>query len=185
MQATTKKTILIVIASIAGLFLLAALGCYLYFIFQFTVYKDDLYKFSIKYPKSWKIIVHPHPNVAVIFLRPKDTALDTIQDNFNVTVQAQPPDIENLQQFSARIKTQVLAVFGKNINLVEDKSLHWGWREGHQIAFEEPKPDHSRMVNAWVLRSGQAYILTYFGDMNKYGQVSLYLEEMIRSLELQ
>jgi hypothetical protein len=41
------------------------------------------------------------------------------------------------------------------------------------------------MVNAWVLRSNQAFILTFLGDMNKYAKDSLLVNEMIRSLQLQ
>jgi len=185
MEASTKKTILIVIASTAGLLLLAALGWLLYFNAQFSVYQDDQYKFSIKYPNAWKVMVHPQAGVAVIFVRPKDTALDTVQENFNVTIQPLPNDISTLAEFSARIIKQMTGVFGKSINIVEDKQLHWGWREGHKIAFNAPRPDHLKMVNAWVLKDNQAYILTFLGDMNKYGQDSLYINEMIRSLQLQ
>ena len=185
MEASLKKTILIGIAAAAGLLLLAAIGWFLYFNGQFRVYQDDQYKFSIRYPSTWRVIVHPKPNVAVVFLRPKDTALDTVQENFNVTVQPTPPDIFTLAAFSATVKNQMTAVFGKKINIVEDKPLHWGWREGHMMAVEAPQPDHLRMVNAWVLRADQSYILTYLGDMRKYGKDGLYVNEMIRSLKLQ
>ncbi len=77
------------------------------------------------------------------------------------------------------------AVFEKNIKFVEDKPIHWGWREGHLMAIEAPVPDHLKMVNAWVLRSSQAYILTFLGDMNKYANDAIYVDEMIRSLQLQ
>jgi len=185
MKASLKKNILVGIASTAGVLLLAALGWYVYFILQFSVYQDDQYKFSIKYPKTWKVIIHPKPTVAVIFLRPKDTALDTLQENFNVTIQPVPYSISTIEAFSATIKKQVIAVFDKSINIVEDKSIHWGWREGHKMAIEAPKPDHLKMVNAWVLRSNQAYILTFLGDLNKYKQDSFVVNEMIRSLKLQ
>jgi len=185
MDASLKKTILIIIASSAGLLLLTALGLFLYFNAQFSVYHDVQYKFSIKYPKTWKVIIHPRTDVAVVFLRPKDTALDTLQENFNVTIQPVPNDVFTLEAFSATIKRQMTGVFGKSINIVEDKPLHWGWREGHQMAIEAPKPDHLKMVNAWVLRSNQAYILTFLGDMNKYAKDGLLVNEMIRSLQLQ
>ena len=185
MDTSRKKTILIIIALSAGLLLLAALGWFLYFNAQFRVYQDDQYKFSIKYPKAWRVIVHPRAKVAVIFLRPKDTALDALQENFNVVIQPLPNDIFTLAVFSAVIKRQMTSVFGKSINIVEDKPLQWGWREGHQMALEAPRPDHLKMVNAWVLRSNQAFILTFLGDMNKYAKDSLLVNEMIRSLQLQ
>jgi len=179
------KVILKFLAVLLGLALLAALGLFVYFKLQFTTYADSQYKFSIKYPKSWKVVVHPQPNVAVVFLRPKDTAMDTIQENFSVTVQPIPASIFNLAQFSATVKNQMTAVFSKSIQIAEDKPLHWGWREGRQMVFNAPKPDHLKMVNAWVLRDNQSYILTFFGDMNKYDKDKFYIEEIIHSLQLE
>ena len=180
-----KKTILIVIASIAGFLLLAALGWYLYFISQFSVYQDDQYKFSIKYPKTWKVRVHPQKNVAVIFLRPKDTVLDPLQASFNVTVQTAPEMDRTLTAFSATVKRQMTAVFGKNIVIVSDKTFQSGWHQGHLMAFDIAKPDHLKMVNGWLLRGDQAYVLTFFGDMNKYAGDYLYVNEMIHSFDFQ
>jgi hypothetical protein len=185
MESSAKKTILISILSVAGLLLLAALGWYLYFIFQFSVYTDDQYKFSIRYPKTWQVIVHPRDKVAVVFMRPKDTALDTMQENFNVTVQSVPNDILTLEAFTGTVKAQMTQVFGKSIKIVEDKPFHSGWHEGHMIAIDALKPDHLKLLNAWVLHSDQAYILTFLGDMNKYEQDALIVNEMIRSLQLQ
>jgi len=185
MEASLKKNILIGIASAAGLLLLTALGLYLYFILQFSVYKDDQYKFSIKYPSSWKVVIHPQANVAVLFLRPKDTALDPLQENFSVTVQAVPDDIYNLAAFSARIKVQMTAVFEKHINVVEDKPIHWGWREGNRWVIEAPQPDNLKMAYAWVLSGNQAYIMTFLGNINKYAGDALVVNEMIRSFQLQ
>ena len=51
-------------------------------------------------------------------------------------------------------------------------------------AIEAPKPDRLKMVNAWVLRDGQAYILTFLGDMDKYNQDAILVYEMIRSFQL-
>ena len=185
MKSSQKKIILLIIAWSAAALLLVASGLFLYFIMQFSVYQDDQYKFSIKYPKNWKVLVHPRPNVAVIFMRPKDSALDIIQENFNVTVQPVPPSILTLDAFTGTIKRQMTGVFGKSINIVEDKPIHWGWREGHMIAINALNPDHLKMINAWVLRSDQSYILTFLGDMDKYDKDRLYVEEMIRSLHLQ
>ena len=169
----------------AGVLLLLALGWFLCFNAHFTVYQDETNKFSIKYPKTWKAFPHPRDNVAVAFLRPKDTVLDTMQENFNVTIQPLPDDLFTLAAFNTRIKRQMMGVFGNNLHIIQDKTLHWGWREGHLMVFEAPLPDHLKMVNAWVFRSTQVFILTFLGDINKYDQDRLYIDEMIRSLQLQ
>src|SRR5438128_1556799 len=128
MEASRKKIIITLIALSTAFLLLLAWG--LYVNAQFIVYTDNYYKFSIKYPRTWKIVVHPQPNVAVVFIRPKDTALDTTQENFSVTIQPVSEEDRVLAVFSARIKTQMTAVFDKNIKIVEDKPIRWGWREG-------------------------------------------------------
>jgi len=185
MDASFKKTLLIVIASAAGLVLLLAVVLLLFFNGQYDRYQDDQYKFSIKYPKTWRVVRHPQANVAVIFVRPKDTKMDPVRENFNVTIQPVPTTLLSLPTFSAKIKEQMTAVFGNKIQIGEDKPLQWGWRQGHMIVFKAPKPDHLVMVNAWVLKSDQAYILTFIGDLNKYTQDAPVVDGMIRSLELQ
>lgn len=175
--------ILVIIASSAGVLLLLVLVWLIYFKLQFTVYQDDQYKFSIKYPKDWKVIIHPYNNVAVAFLRPKDTTMDLMQESFNVTIQPVPEDLHDLAAFSATIKRQLTGSFN-TIKLDEDKSIHWDWREGHMIVYQEPASQFE-MVNAWVLRSDQAYILTFLGERSKYPQDAIYVHEMVHSLKLQ
>jgi hypothetical protein len=184
-RASLKKNILIGIAWTAGLVLLAALGWFLFFKAQFIFYKDNHYKFSIKYPRSWKVRKPQRPYVAVIFMRPKETVMDTMQENFNVTVEPVPANLLTLSNFSAKIKEQMTDLFGPNLKITEDKPLQWGWRQGHKMIFVAPKPDHLIMVNAWVLKSDQAYILTFLGDMNKYKQDATVVDEMIRSFHLE
>ncbi|MDE2222595.1 MAG: hypothetical protein KGK03_05945 [Candidatus Omnitrophica bacterium] len=185
MSPSFKKNILLGILGLAGILLLAGLGWFIYFKSQFRVYHDRKYQFSIEFPKTWSVLVHPKPNVAVIFLRPKDTPLDTLTENFNVVVQPLSKQDHVLAVFNGNVKKQMIAVFGKHIIIARDVPMHWGWRKGHEMVFKAPSPDHLVMVNAWTLRIDQAYILTFLGDMNKFGKDSLVVDEMIRSFQLQ
>jgi len=185
MKVSIKKIILIIIASVVGSFLLAVVGLVLYFKMQFSVYQDDQYKFSILYPNTWKVIVHPKKNVAVIFLRPKDTDLDVLQENFNVTVQPLPEGIVALDEFSDRIKAQMIGVFGARVRFVQYKQLLFGGKHrGYQMVIEAPEPDNLKMVNAWTVRDNQSYILTFLGNIDKYAQDSFVVGAMIRSFRL-
>jgi len=184
MDAALKKNILIGILAVLALLLLAAVGLFVYFKLQFTTYQDDQYHFSMEYPKTWQVIVHPKENVAVVFVRPKDTALDTVQENFNITVQDLPKGVYALDPFTAIIKNQMTAVFADKVHMT-DAPIKIGWRDAHELMVDAPQPDHLKMVNAWVLRSTQAFILTFLGDLNKYPQDRLTIYEMIHSLQLQ
>jgi len=185
MKVSIKKVILIITVSVAGFFLLAIAGLVLYFKLQFTEYQDDQYKFSILYPKTWKVIVHPKKDVAVIFLRPKDTELDVLQENFNVTVQPLPGGIVSLDEFSDRVKAQMIGVFGARVRFVEYKRLIFGGQDnGYQMVIEAPEPDNLKMVNAWTVRDNQSYILTFLGNIDKYAQDSFVVGTMISTFRL-
>ncbi|MBF0511076.1 MAG: hypothetical protein HQL13_01975 [Candidatus Omnitrophica bacterium] len=184
MKPSTKKFILILIASVAGILLLIGLGIFIFLNTQFNVYEDARYKFSIKYPKTWKVVVRPNSTAAVAFLRPKDTALDILQENFSVTIQSMPDTVYSLAEFSDAIKRQMTGMFEKSINIIEYHPIHWGWRSGYKMVFRAPKPDHLWMSNAWLLRQDQAYIMAFLGDLNRYKQDSLIVNEMINSFRL-
>lgn len=183
-KVSHKKLIFKIIAFCVGFSLLSMIVYIIFFNLQFTVYNDDQYQFSIKYPKSWKVVVHPKKNVAVIFVRPKDTGFDAMQDNFNVTVQPLPKDIYTLEEFSNTIKAQMITMFGINTKFVLYKQVSWGWRQAYMLSIEARRPDNLKMVNAWVLRDREAYILTFLGDIDRYPHESLLVRSMIRSLKL-
>ena len=185
MVAFPKKAILIVIASVAGFLLVAAIFWFLIFKGQFVEYRDAQYKFSIDCPGNWRVIIHPQAGVAVVFLRPKDTAMDSIQENFNITIQPAPREYLSISAFSAAVKRQMTGTFGKTIKVVEDKPVQWGWRVGHEMVFDSPTPDHIKLVSAWVMSGDMVYILTYVGDMNKYAKDGIVVDEMIHSFKLQ
>ena len=186
MEQEQKKKTLIIIASCAGALLVCAFVWFLFFAGQFKTYYNPQYKFAIKYPGSWFQVKPPKGGeaVAVIFVKPKDTALDKINENFNITVQAVPPHLASLQNYSDKIRQQMLAVFKKNIKIVEDKDIKLGGRLGHMINFEAATPDSIQLMTAWVMRKDQAYLLTFLGDMKKFKKNKLLIEEMLRSFEL-
>jgi len=181
------KKIFLGIVSIWGVLIFAVIVLAIYYYGLFTVYQDDQYKFSIRYPKTWQIIVHPKPTVAVVFLRPKDTAMDLLQENFSVTVQPLPNGVFTLDEFSDKLKAQMISVYGyrSNVNFVQYSPVNWDWHKGYEMSIEAPKPDNLKMVNAWTVYHNQAYILTYLGNIDKYYFDSVIVDAIIRSFRLQ
>ncbi len=184
MQPQTKKTILITLASIAGALLLAAAGWLLYFNSHFGSYQDAQHHFIVKYPTAWKFIKSPQPSVAVVFQSPKENALDVLQENVNITVQAVPPHLASLKSFSDKIYQQMTVVFKQNIKVVENVSLDFGGRRGQRMVFEAPNPDNLKMVVVWTIKGDQAYIFTYLGLIKTYPQYGPLVEEMVKSFKL-
>ena len=149
---------------------------------QFVTYHDDLYKFSIQYFKTWTVVAHPKPTVAVEFIRPKETSLETIRENFNVTVQPLPQVIYSLEELSNTLKAQMISVFGNRI--IEYKRVHWGWRQGYWMSVAVVKPDHYRLVNVWLVANNKVYILTFLGSIINYRNDAVFVEKMVRSFHL-
>src|SRR4051812_36855776 len=106
MEAATKKKLLVGLLILAGGLLLGSISAYLLYLGQFARYQDSEYSFLIKYPRAWKLVVHPQPGAAAVFLSPKENALDVFQENVNVTIQDVPPDLATIKSFSQRILFQ-------------------------------------------------------------------------------
>ena len=151
---------------------------------QFAGYQNSSYRFSLRYPKNWQVIESPQPGVAVVFLSPKETALDVFRENINITIQPVPDEIASIKTFSRTIVEQMTAVFKTNIKIIEDKPVTFGSRTGHRLVFEAPKPDNLKAVVVWTIRRDQAYILTFMTTMRKYPQSSSKVEEALKSFQL-
>ena len=184
MKTQTTKNILIAVGAAALLVMITAAGWIVYNAIQFTDYNDPAYRFFVRYPAEWQVIKSPQAGVAVVFLSPKESALDVFRENINVTVQPVPDDIASIKTFSRTITEQMKAVFQTNINILEDRPFVFGGRTGHRMVFEAPQPDRLKAMVVWVIRKDQAYILTYITTLRKYPQSSSKVEEVIRSFQL-
>ena len=184
MNTQTKKNILIAVGAAAALVMAAGIVFIIYNAGQFADYQNSSYKFFVRYPKNWQVIESPQPGVAVVFLSPKETALDVFRENINITIQPVPDEIASIKTFSRTIVDQTAAVFKTNIKIIENKPFTFGGRRGQRLVFEAPKPDHLKAVVAWTIRRDQAYILTFLTTIRKYPQSSSKVEEVLKSFQL-
>ena len=181
MEQKTKKIILISIAAVAGTLLLAALVFYVFFQSQFTVYQDTTHGFSVKYPKDWQKLVAPQPGAAVVFISPKETALDVFLENVNISIEPLPEGISNVQGLSEQIILQMTQVFG-NMQITGKKAVTFGGRKGYAMVFAVEKPRAMRILNVLtVIGAKNAYVFTYMSMGNRYKTYLPLVTEMIRS----
>ena len=184
MQQATKKKLLLGLAAAGGMLLCAAVLWYFVFISQFSVYYDKTYGFDIQYPVGWQVIRSPNPKVAVVFLSPKENALDVFRENVNITVEDVPAEIATLQDFSDKIILQMTKVF-KNIKVRESRPFVFGERKGRRVVFTADKPDAITILNVWTIKgAGKSYILTYMAMTRKYPKYLRLVEAMIQSFKL-
>lgn len=184
MNTQVKKNILIAVGVMAALVMVAGAVLIVYNAGQFADYQNSSYRFFVRYPKNWQVIESPQPGVAVVFLSPKETALDVFRENINITVQSVPDEIASIKTFSRTIIEQMRAVFKTNIKIIEDKPVAFGGRTGHRLVFEAPKPDNLKAVVVWTIRRDQAYILTFMTIIRKYPKSSSKVEEVLKSFRL-
>ncbi len=179
MEANVKKYILWGIIATCVLLL----GVLIWYVLQFSEYTDKTYRFSIKCPSGWNI-VHPAPaGVAVEFVAPKETELDTVNENINIVVQDVPAKIATLESFSATIEKQLKAVFN-NIKIVENKSVMINGRRAHRLSIETDKSNKLRLVHVWVIKGSRAYIITFLGANEKYPQYASTVDAVVNSFKL-
>lgn len=184
MDSTLKRSIIIALLVLAGLMLLAAGWWLLKHEFSYGQYKDTTYQFSIKYPKSWKVMIKPQEGVAVVFQSPPDTALDVFLENVNIAVNPVPDQIASLKSFSETITKQMTVVFKNNIKILEDKDITVAGRAGHRLILETPAPESLRSEIMWTIKGSNAFIFTFMGKKDKYEATKPMLDEMVSSFQL-
>ena len=184
MQQGTKKKILIGIAVAGGAFLLGAVLWYFIFTSQFISYHDTTYGFDIKYPAKWQMMRTPQAGAAVVFLSPKETALDVFRENVNITVGDVPAEIATLKNFSDKIILQMTRVF-KNVKVMEYKPILFGGRKGTRFVFTAQKPDAVTIFIALTIKgAAKSYILTYMAATKNYQKYLPLVEFMVQSFKL-
>jgi hypothetical protein len=182
MEQQTKKIILIVLWSLGALLLLAGIFLAWAFFSQFKTFEDKPLGFKIKYPSQWQRI-DGYQGTVVAFVKPKKTALDVFQPNVNITVQEVPVHLGTLGSFSETVTKQMLAVFGKSINVVEDKSFFFGERLGHRLILEAQKPDNLKMMVVWTLKDSMGYIFTFLAREDQYKELIPLIDLMVDSFQ--
>ena len=182
LEPAVKKKVLIGIAVVGAILLTAAVGFFLFFLSQFSLYRDPSSGFSMKYPTQWKVLAN-QGGAAVVFVSPKETALDTFQENVNITIQPVPPHLATLKSFSDKIIQQMTAVF-QNMKIIESKNVEFGGRPGHRMLFATEKPQPIKILNVWVIKGDQAYILTYMAMTSRYQTYLSQVQMMIHSFQL-
>jgi hypothetical protein len=184
MELKNKKMLLIIIWSTAAALLVAVgIGVWVYF-GQFGVYQNKQFNFTMMYPKKWQML-EGYSGTAVTFVRPKETALDVVQPNINITVQEVPVHILTLGSFSETITKQITAVFDKNINIVENKDFHFANQIGHRLIIEAPQPDNLKVMTIWVIKGSFAYIFTFLARADQYKKLVPVIDQVVNSFQIQ
>lgn len=184
MEQATKKKLLIGLAATAAVVLLAALIWLIIFNSQFRVYADRVDRFSIRYPSAWQMVPHPQAGASVVFVSPKETALDTFRENVNISIQDLPMEISSIKGLTDTILLQMTKVF-PNIKVAQSLPVEFGGHKGNRVLFVADQPEKVRILTVWTVKgASKAYILTYMATGKAYPTYLPLVEEMIKSFRL-
>ena len=178
-----KKIILIGLGALAGLIVVWALGMWIYFLVTFKTYLNETDGVSISYPKTWTVKEHPAQDVFVVFLSPKDNALDTFTENVNFSTFDMSKQPHSTADYAKIMVDQLLISF-PDISLVQKSPFPLAGQNGYrmvlEIAGDEPK---MVVVYAFTIDT-MGYNLLYIGSQERYSKDRLLLDAMALSLRV-
>lgn len=184
MEPETKRKILFWIGVTVASILVVVVFSSISFIGQFYRYRDDMYRFSINFPRRWAYAVHPQPNGgAFAVVRPYEKGEEGFRETVNITVQTLPADIATLKDLTNTVVAQMKAVFN-NIKVEVSAPSQMGERKAWMVIFSAEKPDAVKIMTVWTIRDAEkAYILTYMARTENFQKYLPLVEYMQKSFK--
>ena len=183
MEAEKKRKILFWLAFSVGCGILIMAFAYFSFIGQFHRYRDDMYKFAIKFPRRWQYVVHPMPGGAFAAYRPYNKGEEGFRESVNISIQVLPANIATVKDLTQTVLDQMKAVFN-NLKVEQSAPILFGERRGWMVIFSCEKPDAVKIMTVWTIRDAEkAYILTYMARTENYPKYFPLVEYMIKSFK--
>ena len=144
-------------------------------------YNNANLKFSIKYPEGW--LKQPNTNI-VVFLSPKENAMDAFQENVNVIFQDLSKQPMSLEQYTELTKKQVIDNFGTSAIVVLKNATISG-QQGKELIYNMNYQGKKLKVRqCWIIKGKAAYLLTYTAEPEQYNKYENTATEIIGSFKV-
>ena len=171
--------------------MIIAVGVLLFFVFLvfignivLAIYRHPTDHFSIRYPPSWGKVTNKD-GASVIFISPKQSALDTFRENVNVVVQNLASNPMSLQKYTDTAIFQVKVVFKSGIVEVESKSIYLDGKPGYKFAYLVKGDRDIKIMHVWTIDHSRAYQVTFTALASEFDQYQDTFEKMIKSFHIQ
>ncbi len=185
MQRRQQQNLITGIVAAIGLVLVGAVGWFYLQQFRTLSYENSRYGFALKYPAAWSF-AEDLAGAAAVFVSPKENALDIFQENVNVVVQDISQHPMSLNKYTEMAVTQMQAVFGTNLEVLDSSPTFIDGREGHQFVFIGKGPDGNfRYLCRWTIVGTSAYQITYTAMESGYPKLLPQAKRMMRSFKIQ
>ncbi len=148
----------------------------------YSLYRNPGLGFQINFPAYWKAY-EPKSGAVVIFLSPKQSEIDQMQENVNISIKDLPETMTN-EHISELIINQVSKVFGEHIITSETYQITMGGQPGFRFTFYgtgDNVPVSVQYVTAWTMVGKRLYVFTFTGLKTDYPEYEKKVNKMIDS----
>ncbi len=183
-NSAPRSSNLYLILPLFVLALIVGIACLFLFSGKYAVYQNEEFHFSIKYPKSWKVIENPNapqPGPVVAFLSPKESAMDTFQENVNIVVQDLGEKPPTLDQYVAKALDQLTGTFN-DIEVSENVPVTVGDLHGRKIVYAGKEKSPLKFMTVIFVEDDMVLSIYYTADAAKFDQSRGEVEAMVGSL---
>jgi eukaryotic-like serine/threonine-protein kinase len=133
---------------------------------EFASYSDSKYGFTLQYPKDWEKQVGAMGS-AVVILSPREGDSDKFRENVNVLVQTLP-DKMTLDQYSKLSLDQAPKLI-TGFDLLDQGPTQLAGRPARRVHYRgEQGSFRLEWEQVWTVLGGQAFILTYTAERDRY-----------------
>lgn len=151
----------------------------------YATYTNKKEGFSIQFPAYWKYLPQPATGSVIAFMAPKDSELDYIQENVNVTIKVLNTEM-TMERLSKVIASQITGTFGEQVDVTEMMPITLGGRKGYRMAFAgygENIANPLLYVTAWTAIKEKVFIITFVGLQKDYPLYQKKVDQIIRSFK--
>ena len=148
---------------------------------RFATYEEKGYGIKIKYPKDWARKENQVGTV-VVFISPKENAIDPFQENFNIVVQDVATGMD-LKQYTATAILQMKTVFN-NVILSDPAPVRVAGRDGMKLEYIVKAEFDLKVIHEWMLKDNHAYQLTFIADKDHFEQYWPTVQTMLNSFQV-
>jgi len=188
MQRKKRQTILFGCIAAVGLILIGSVVYKVIMEGRVQLYENQRKGFSLEHPVRWAIVENHPEGADVIFVSPKENALDFYQENVNIVIQdlslnAKMP--QKLDEYSRIAMRQIKVVFKSGIEVLEDAPTFLDNRLGHKFVYQGQDAKLGlKLMHIWTIDNGRAYQFTYSALISKFDKFWPQAEKMLDSFKI-
>ncbi len=159
---------MIFFAFLCGVIGLLILGWIVWFFTAFTTFHSPKDGLDILYPRKWALKAHPAKDVVVAFVSPKETALDSFQENYNFSTYDMAKEKEPLstEGYADKIVEQMAAGFN-DLKLVQKHIYPVGGHKGYKMVFRATSNVQLLIVLYVFTIEDMGYNMLYLGAFDR------------------